>query len=270
MPAGLLYCAGFQVTSSASMTATVAGSAATIASGYYMPAMQTSLVYPTPGVAYAGAAYTNFTTAVKTAFDAATSSNFTVTFDTTTGLYTISRATTFSLTFNTGTPSDMRLRAALGFTSNQTGNNLYTSQVVPAYVCRSEILGRSNVMGQVEPDEIAEETVSDGGEAFVITRKTGEFLMTWQQTMEPRSAVYEWAAYVAASSSSIPWSWQQWFKHTRGTHPFYVNDTLEGEPNGAVYRLTAKGASFRPQRVTADYDDQWIVPFEARWLGRYN
>lgn len=268
MPAGLLYCAGFQVSSSASMTATVAGSAATIASGYYMPAMQTSLVYPSPGVAYAGAAYTNFTTAVKTAFDAATTTTFTVTFNTTTGLYTISRATTFTLSFSSA--SDLRLRAALGFTGNKSGANTYTSDVVPAYVCRSEILGRSNVMGQVEPDEIAEETVSDGGEAFVITRKSGEFLMTWQQTMEPRSAVYEWASYVAASSSSIPWSWQQWFRHTRGTHPFYVNDTLEGEPNGAVYRLTAKGASFRPQRVTADYDDQWVVPFEARWLGRYN
>lgn len=268
MPAGLLYCAGFQVTSSASMTATVAGSAATIASGYYMPAMQTSLVYPTPGVAYAGAAYTNFTTAVKTAFDAATSTTFTVTFDTTTGLYTISRATTFTLSFSTA--ADLRLRAALGFTGNKSGANTYTSDVVPAYVCRSEILGRSNVMGQVEPDDIAEEVVSDGGEAFVITRKTGEFIMTWQQTMEPRSAVYEWAAYKANSNSSIPWSWQQWFTHTRGTHPFWVNDTLEGEANGAVYRMTASGASFRPQRVTADYDDQWVVPFEARWLGRYN
>lgn len=268
MPSGLLYCAGFQVSSGAAMTATVAGSTATIASGYYMPAMQTSLVYPVPGTAWAGAAYTNFTTAIKTAFDTATSSTFTVTFNATTGLYTISRATTFTLSFSTA--ADLRLRAALGFTGNKSGANTYTSDVVPAYVCRSEILGRTNVNGQFEPDDIAEEAVSDGGEAFVVTRKTGEFLMTWQQSMEPRSAVYEWAAYVAASSSTIPWSWQQWFSHTRGTHPFYVNDTLEGEPNGAVYRLTSKGASFRPQRVTADYDDQWIIPFEARWLGRYN
>lgn len=268
MPSGLLYCSGFQVSASAAMTATVAGSPASIANGYYMPAMQTSLVYPTPGVSWTGAAYTNFTTAVKSAFDAATGSTFTVTFSTTTGLYTISRATTFTLTFSSA--SDLRLRAALGFTGDKSGSNSYTSDAVPAYVVRSEILGRTNVMGQYEPDDIAEETVSDGGEAFVVTRKTNEFVMTWQQSMEPRTAVYEWAAYKAASNSSIPWSWQQWFAHTRGTHPFYVNDTLEGESNGAVFRLTASGASFRPQRVTADYDDQWIVPFEARWLGRYN
>jgi hypothetical protein len=267
---GLLYCAGFQTTGSSGtgyMQAVVAGSTATIATGYYLPCdIGTSDFQSSPGVAYAGPAYTAFTTAIKTAFDTATSSTFTVTWSNSTGKYTISRATTFTLAFST--TAELRLRDALGFTGNKSGANTYTSDVVPAYICDSAIAGRTNVVGHYEPDDIADEAISDGGEAFVITRKTGELLMSWQQSMEPRSSVYEWAAY-AASAYNVPWSWQQWFRHTRGSHPFWCIDALEGEPEGVLYRLTAKGASFRPQRVTADFDDQWIVPFEARWLARY-
>lgn len=269
---GLIYCAGFQATGSTGtgyMQAVVAGSTATIAAGYYLPAdVGTVNFSSSPNVVYAGQAYTPFTTAIKNAFDAATGTVFTVTGGA--GAYTISRATSFTLTFSGA--AQLRLRDALGFTQNQTSSlvgGVYqvTSEVMPAYIMESAISGRTNVVGHYEPDDIADEAVSDGGQAFVITRKTTELLMTWQQSMEPRSSVYEWAQYSIALNT-VPWTWQQWFKHTRGSHPFWCIDALEGEPEGVLYQLTAKGSSFRPQRVTADYDDQWIIPFEARWLAR--
>lgn len=271
---GLLYVCGFRVTSSSpgSMTLSTLGTGATISAGYYLAGnLGTSTFSSTPSVAYSGQAYTPFATAIKTAFDAATGTTFTVTWSSTTGLYTITRATTFTLTFSTA--ADLRLRDALGFTANRTSSFVggvwtLTSDVVPAYVLDSTIAGRTNVTGPYEPDDIAEETVSDGGDAYVITRKTSELLIEWQQSMEPRSKVMTWAAYVTNSNQNIPWSYQQMFRHLRGTYPFFVDDDLTGEANGVLYQLTARGASFRPRRVTADYDDQWIIPFEARWLAR--
>lgn len=272
---GLLYVCGFRVTSSSpgSMTLSTLGTGATIASGYYLAGNKsTATVYTDPATLYSGQAYSVFTSAVKTAFDSATGTTFTVTWSSTTGLYTISRSTTFTLTFSTA--ADLRLRDALGFTADRTSSFVggvwtLTSDVVPAYVLDSTIAGRTNVTGPYEPDDIAEETVSDGGDAYVITRKTSELLIEWQQSMEPRSKVMTWAAYAANSDKNIPWSYQQMFRHLRGTYPFYLQDGLAGESKGVLYQLTARGASFRPRRVTADYDDQWIIPFEARWLGAF-
>lgn len=272
---GLLYVCGFRVTSSSpgSMTLSTLGTGATIASGYYLAGNKsTATVYTDPATLYSGQAYSVFTSAVKTAFDSATGTTFTVTWSSTTGLYTISRSTTFTLTFSTA--ADLRLRDALGFTADRTSSFVggvwtLTSDVVPAYVLDSTIAGRTNVTGPYEPDDIAEETVSDGGDAYVITRKTSELLIEWQQSMEPRSKVMTWAAYAANSDKNIPWSYQQMFRHLRGTYPFYLQDGLDGETKGVLYQLTARGASFRPRRVTADYDDQWIIPFEARWLGAF-
>jgi len=267
---GLLYAAGFQVTSSSpgNMQAVVAGSTATIGAGYYLHgALDTVEFRPQPGVAYEGYPYSAFADAVKTAFDTATSDTFTVSWSLTTGLYTISRATNFTLAFSGA--AQIRLRNALGFTGDKSGANSYISDVVPAFCVESEIAGRTNVLGPFEPDDIADEAVSDGGDAFVITRKTWEQIMSWQQSMEPRTNVYQWAANAANAGLDVPYSWQQWFYHTRGAHPFWCNDSLAGETSGVLYQLTAKGASFRPQRVTADFDDYWIVPFEARWLAAY-
>lgn len=262
---GLLYAAGFQVGGTNTMTCTVDGSAATIAAGYYMPGdYYTGGIWPTPlAASYTGQAYSAFTTEVGAALTAA-AGTYSCTHDPATGLYTISSGGNFTLSFSTA--ADLRLRAALGFSGNKSGASSYTSDYVPIYQIVSTIGGRSNVLGPYEPDDIAEEGVSDGGVDYVITRKTDEQLMSWAQMMEPRSAVYPWAKDAAGESG---WTWRDWFAHTRGTHPFACGEVLSGEDYGAVYRLTARGASYRPQRVTADFDDYWSIPFEARWLGTF-
>ena len=260
-----IYAAGFQASGANSMTITsVGGAAATITAGTYLPGAFTTANVTTnaiPGVAYARTAYTAFTAIVKSVFDAATASTFTVTFSTTTGLYTISRATNFVLTFSGA--SDLRLRAALGFSGNKTGTNTYTSDYVPDYVMLGTIGARSQVTGLQEDDDVGDEAVSDGGDAEVLTRKTDEFFSTWAQTMEPIAAVYRRSRAAAGSSA---WTWEDFFKRTRGAHPFMVYDSTT-TPTTTLHQFTAKGCAFKPERVTADFDDQWIVKFATRDLG---
>lgn len=260
----LYYRAGFYVGGQNTMTATVAGSAATIAAGYYVPGdfdLGFGALVDTDDGVWTGTEYGKFTSAIKTAFDAATGSTFTVTWSSTTGRYTISRGTVFTLTF--ATDADLRLRAALGFSGNKSGASSYTSDFVPAYIMATAVSARTDVVGPYEPDDIAEEAVSDGGEAFVVAKKTTEQIMTWVQGFEPRTSVLR-----SASSQGVD-SWQWWFRQTRGAHPFLIQfEGLAGEGDGWVYQLTAKGASFKPRRYAADDDTYWVVPFEARWIGR--
>lgn len=263
----LIYASGFQVGGENTMTCTVAGSAATITEGTYMPGdmwalsgAQTTLV----GTFEEGG-YTNFTAIVKSVFDAATSSTFTVTFSETTGKYTISRSTNFTLAFSTA--ADLRLRAALGFTGDKSGASTYTSDSVAKYVLVPAIQARSLSTDIHEPDDIAEESVSDGGDAFVVTRKSAERMWKWEQTMESYATVFNRAA---TAYTGTLWTWQDFFEHTRGTHPFAVRDsgwTSTQADDGDIFRLTAKGAAFTPKRVTSDFDDLWNIPFSARWLG---
>jgi hypothetical protein len=266
---GILYLAGFQVGGANTMTLSTLGTGATVAAGYYMQGQDTSTAsyaQEEPDVtSWTGQQYTAFSAAVKTAFDAATGATWTVNFDETAGLFGLSKTGgAVALTFSTA--ADLRLRAALGFASDQGAATSFQATVVPHYAMFSVISGRTDVQGAVEEDDMAEESVSDGGVDYVITRKTRADLISWKQAMEPRSSVYPFAR--RTSSTPLAWTWQEWFRHCRGTHPFLVVDALEGEPAGAYYRYTAKGASHRPQRVAADYDDYWLIPHEARWLAR--
>lgn len=270
---GLLYLAGFQVGGTNTMTLSTLGTGATITPGYYMQGGTdvdtAAYASRTPGALdWEGQQYTDFATAVASAFNAATGATWTVSFNETTGLFSLLKTGgAVALDFTTGAiASNLRLQAALGFSGNKSADTFFQADVVPNYAIVSEVAGRNDVQGPFEPDDIAEESVSDGGVDHVVTRKSGELLMSWAQAMEPRSSVYPFARYVSATPTA--WTWEQWFKHCRGTHPFLVVDALDGEPQGAYYRYTAKGASHRPRRVSADFDDYWIVPHEARWLAR--
>lgn len=268
---GLIYACGFQVGGTNTMAVKVGAPTATVADGYYMAGdLTTASVLSSDGSAWQGQAYTSFATAVKSALDTATGTVFTVSWSHVTGLYTITRSTTFTLTFSTAGAAGTRLAAALGLSGDVTSTNIsgtwtVVSTAPPVYTMVSAIGARTGVQGPTEPDDIAEESVTEGGVDHVVTRKQTELRSSWSQSMEPRSAIY----YSARQAASLLWSWQEFFRHVRGTHPIWVGDALEGEEQGAFYRLTAKGAAMKPVRVTADFDDQWSVPFDARWLGYY-
>lgn len=253
----LVYTSGFQVGGTNTMTATVAGSAATITAATYMAGSYDATTLMAAG------GYTDFATAVKTAFDAATSSTFTVSFSYTTGKYTISRATNFTLAFSTA--ADLRLRAALGFTGDKSGTNTYTSDEVPKYALLPAITARSQVSNVYEPEGIVEEAVSDGGDAYATALRTDELLSDWTQAYESKAATFTRAVTVGNA-----WCWQAFFAHHRGTHPFAVNGDGDDDSTNPLYRLRADGASFLPQRVTSDDDTYWSIPFRCRDLGDLN
>lgn len=252
----LLYLSGFRVGGTNTMTATVAGSAATIAETTYIAGdLAITTLWPAGG-------YGAFSVAVKSAFDTATGSTFTVTISAA-GLYTISRGANFTLAFSTA--ADLRLRAALGFTGDKSGTNTYTSDEVPRYVLAAAVSARSNVSNIYEPDGIVEESVSDGGVAYGTALRTDEKLSDWTQAMESKVQTF-----TRGNQTNAQWTWQEFFAHQRMTHPFVVRGPADGDTTDPTYQLRADGASFRPGRVTSDDDTYWNIGFKCRDLGEAN
>lgn len=268
----LVYTAGFQVTAGdpASMGCSVSGTPTTIDAGFYMmglPTSSASSYYLTTGHAdVPGQVYSEFGAEVSAKMSAALGAAVTAAFSETAGTWTVSSAGTFSITF-TGDAGG-RLRRALGFSGNKSGANSYTSDQTPWFVMIPSISARTSVDGPAEPDDVAEESVSDGGQAFVVAKRSAEWQMSWVQSHEPKAAVYAWARSSANEDPSDLWTWEGFFRHVRGQHPFFVwNDAPVEFGLASLHQLTARGASFRPSRVTADFDDHWTVRFETRLLG---
>jgi len=249
----LYYEAGFETNTSAlKMTCTVAGSAATIGTGTWAHQSMSSIM--------GTGNYTAFAAQVKTIFDAAASSTFTVTYSSTTHLYTISRATTFTLDFSGGS-TDTRLANALGFTAtSHSGANTYTSDVRPYYVMVPTELARSASLPFVyEPNDIVTEAVSDGGTSYAVAKNTTELWADWTQTMEAKAACFDLYA-----NASAPWTWQKFYKHVRGERPVAV---YESALYNAVYKLRADSAFFKATPVTSDWDAIYNLKFTTRYLG---
>ncbi len=249
-----LYTAGFSTQGIAQSMAAYLNSSAqiTIAEASYAPATYASVV----------TTYTAFTAAVTTALDGGGGGPYTTTWSSTTGKYTISRATAFTLSFTGATvpAAGARLRLALGFTGNLSGASSYTSDAIPYYVIIPAMAARSAFTDVYEPDDIVEEAVSDGGTSRAVARQTSELLCDWTQTMETKAATLTRSAL-----STAPWTWQAFVKHVRGQRPFAFYDTTTSI--NAVYKLRAEGASFHPERVAADYDGLWNIPFRTRDIG---
>lgn len=208
---------------------------------------------------YGCLAYSTFSAYVQIALNtAATGNNFVVTYDFATAAYTIEGDYDFTLTW-TGT-GGTNLQRALGFTATCSGSDGYTSTVRPYYVIMAAIAARSQFSDVYEPDDIVVEAVADGGASFAVSKDTEELWADWLQYGESK------AATIAGSAvAGVPWTWQHFFKHLRGQHPFGTYDGTTAN----IYKLRDKGASFNAQvrsRVVADYDDLWQIRFFCRHL----
>lgn len=253
----LYYEAGFTVATSTGsplkMTCTVAGFAATVGAGTY--------AHQTMATVSAVSQYTAFAAAVKSALDTAGGGPYTVTYSSSTHLYTISRATNFTLDFNSATSSDVLMAHALGYaTGTLSGANSYTSTITPYYVIVPTELARSAQLPFIyEPDDIVEEAVADDGTPYAVAKDTNELWADWIQTMEAKANCFD-----VAATASVPWTWQKFFKHTRGQQPFAV---YESALFNAVYKNRAEAARFKAVPVTSDLDTIYNVAFKTRFLG---
>jgi hypothetical protein len=203
--------------------------------------------------------YTALAAAVQTALNAVVA-GWTVTWSTSTYAYTIAHASNFTLTW-TG-DGGTNLRRALGFSGNVASTTSAVSDVRPYYLVVSQISGRTSFTDRYEPDEIVEEAVSDGGDSYAVAKDTTEGWCDWTQSMETKTATL-----LRSATSSVPWTWEHFVKHCRGTHPFAVYGDSSA---GIVYKLRAESASFSStvrQRVVSDYDDLWLINLRTRDLG---
>ena len=188
--------------------------------------------------------------------------SYAVSLSTTTWLYTISQASNFTLFFDSTSATDTLLAHALGFDLDflYTGTNTYTGSVRPYFLMVPTELARSQALPiYYEPDDIVTEAVSDGGVPYSISRATTELRSDWTQTMEAKEQCYSISA-----TASVPYTWQQFFRDTRGTHPIAVVDSGLGN---YVYTLRAEGSVFSPKPVVSDWDALYNISFKARWLG---
>lgn len=255
----LYYHAGFDVaqlgTCSVVMGGAVGNGTASITTGTYC---HTSLSAITGG-------HTSFSTAVQTALNAV-HGGFTVTFNSTTQRYTIANATMFSLTW-TGTAGGY-LRRMLGFSGTVSSTTSTTGTLQPYFSMVPTITGRSSFSDIYEPEEVVEEAIADDETPFAVSKQRGSdafelsdqiMWSDWTQAMEPVESVL-------IARATTAWTWERFFKHCRGEHPFLVVDGS----SSTVHKLRAKGASFSlatRERVAADYDGLWYVKFTTRQLG---
>jgi hypothetical protein len=236
-----------------SMTATVAGATATVASGTYAFADLASVM--------GTGNYTAFATALVTAFNAAAAGTYTISWSTSTYQWTIYRNTAFTLTFSGA--SALRLRAALGFSGNPSGagtvGSPYVSDVRPYYVVVPATDACTNVTDVYEPDDIVDEAVSDGGTPYGVARQTNELREDWTHGFESYAATF-----TSAAAAAVPWTWQHFVRHVRGQHPFVKYET---GLTTTVHKMRADGASFKPQRVTVDDNTYWNMRLLTRRIG---
>jgi hypothetical protein len=202
--------------------------------------------------------YTSLATALQTALNAASnlSGTYTVTYSQTTNKYTISADIPFSFaSANTVAQQIMGLDAAAG----SSVANALVSPNQSHYGILGAMGAVSNKSDDYEPDYITEGGVADDGSVYAVSVTTAPVYCDFVLPLEPKAKTHERAA-----SATVPWTFQHFFKHVRGTEPFLVVDDVEN----TVHKLRSDATHFRPERVTVDYDDHWNVPFATHVLGR--
>lgn len=198
--------------------------------------------------------------AFETALNGAAGLNgtYTVTFSTTTGLYTIACDETFAITWSSS-PSISDINAVFGFYSDSTGSTSYTGAFRATHVILTSVGARSKVSGDYEPDDIVQGGETDSGTPYAVARLTAPKYFDFTVPMEPLEAVFK------AEVVTVPYTWEHFFEHVRGHRPFAsIDDSI-----GIAHVLRAQGAKFRPARVTADWDGAWNIELLTHLRGRF-
>lgn len=205
----------------------------------------------------------------------AIATGLTIDWSPTTGLYTLSNAGAFTVTWSGALGT--QIRDALGFAGASTGSAIsHTSTVRPDYMIISRLAGQSKVHATYEEPGQISSARSDDGTTYSTRPTTLATLTEWTQNYEtatgPTNA--EWTSSAAvggapmrrsdATTTAVSWSWEDFYKAVRAELPFALLDravTTKGE--GAIYKLDATVAHFDPTRITEDYDGHWAPRFTA-------
>lgn len=216
--------------------------------------------------------YTDFATALDTALGG----TFSVSFNASTLLYTISAGSAFQIT-----AMNLLMKRLLGFdildASLPTAS---ASSVVGTqkawYAIAPTVEARSDVSDDFEPGQLGADGEADDASFVGVSRTSSPVYHDWVQMMEPKSACYTRSStyWTNMGSSTVTsggngptrvWTYEQMFKHARNVSPIYVYDSEAGVgTDDMIAQLRAEGSSWRPERVSANSDVSWNVPFKAR------
>jgi hypothetical protein len=198
--------------------------------------------------------YDDFAGALKAALDAsgAASGPFTVSWFGSSLTYTISNGAAFTLTFP-NTDAGNRMADALGFTRNTTTSSgtLTGSTRRPYYVIDGAMGGRSGWTRVYEGDDIVSQAEAEDGSTYAVARTTAPLYDDWTVPYETLAATFE-----SAATTAVPWTWEAFFKHSRGIEPFGIFD----DAGNSVHVLRGgRGARFKASRASEDWDARWSV-----------
>jgi hypothetical protein len=207
--------------------------------------------------------YASFPVALQTALNAATNltNTYAITYNAVTNRYSFS-ATGGAWSFASANAVAQRVLGLDVAAGNSTaGPFFYTYAPVnqPYYGILGEMGAASNKTDDYEPNAITEGAVADDGTPYAVSVTTAPVYCDFVLPLEPKAKTHERAA-----TATVPWTFQHFFRHVRGSEPFAVVDDIET----TVHKLRADATHFRPQQVTVDYDDHWNVPFQTHVLGR--
>jgi hypothetical protein len=175
-------------------------------------------------------------------------------FNTSTGIYTFSYTTTFSLTWTVAAG-----RALCGFSANQSGASSYTGTVVPTFTLLPTLDAVCLNTPNYEPDSIATHVVADDGGGFGTERYVSPIYRDWVQQFEVKAKTMR-----ASAASTHPYTFQHLIEHARGRWPFIVlrgfgSDTALDE----VFSLRTESTSWKPDRASFMDDAQFHIPFKT-------
>lgn len=198
--------------------------------------------------------YDDFAGALATVLDASatSSTSYVVTWNTSTLVYTIATVAGCSLTFP-NTDAGNRMADALGFTRNSTTSTLTTQTGTrrPFYVIDGDMGGRSGWTRVHEGDDIVSQAEAEDGSTYAVARTVAPLYDDWTVPFETLEATFE-----ASATTAVPWTWEHFFKQSRGIEPFAVFD----DAGDSVHVLRGpRGARFKPARASEDWDGRWNI-----------
>lgn len=211
--------------------------------------------------------YSDFASWLQAKIRALTSGTETVTFSTSTLLYTITAdgGETIAITFP-ATAAGTRMRRILGFTANKAAAASQTSDMRPWYVVRATIDGRTNYRPPAVRQGQVKVARADNGRPYVLHSTSLVKSARWEHHFEPKAAMRRHDAVADTLAGGASWTWEDALEHAaRYAVPCVVRDD-----DGSMVFYTSTPLEEGVTRLnTKSYLGQQIVVVSADAIAGY-
>jgi len=194
--------------------------------------------------------YASFAVALKAALEAASPNvwTYTVSFNTSTGKYTISATGNTALTFSTLSTAGTNMRLALGFSGDKTSAASHTSANASYYFFSSTAGGKAEVSDDYEPADIVTGAYADSGAVYSVAPTSAPLQYDFRIPFETKTKTLSRFA-----ASTVPWTLEHLGLHCHADQPILVTDDIDN----ASHYIRPEGASWQPVRAMDGYDGYW-------------